>query len=106
TFKIVSGRGRIEKSTEAHGGAVTSVRWNYEGSALATAGEDGSVKTWSRNGMLRSTLVNAGGPVYSVAWGPDSDVLLFACGYDLTTKSLHSSTQQLQWRAHKGVVLQ
>lgn len=43
------------------------------GTALATAGEDGSVKIWSRNGMLRSTLTQADSPVYSVVWGSDSE---------------------------------
>ena len=30
--------GRVEK---AHKGAIISVKWNYDGSALATSGEDG-----------------------------------------------------------------
>ncbi|GMH38669.1 hypothetical protein BSKO_06553 [Bryopsis sp. KO-2023] len=105
TFKIISGRGRVEKYTEAHTGAVTSLRWNYEGSALATAGEDGSVKIWSRNGMLRSSLVQIDSPVYCVTWAPDSAQVLFSCNSNISIKSLQSNAQTLEWKAHKGVVL-
>jgi intraflagellar transport protein 80 len=42
SFKLVSKAGRIEKSiSEAHASAIISIKWNYEGPALATAGEDG-----------------------------------------------------------------
>jgi intraflagellar transport protein 80 len=54
SFKLLSKAGRIEKSVaEAHATAIISIKWSYEGT-LATAGEDGQVKTWSRGGMLRS----------------------------------------------------
>ncbi|CDQ78955.1 unnamed protein product [Oncorhynchus mykiss] len=33
--------GLIEKSVEAHKGAVLARRWYYDGTALITAGEDG-----------------------------------------------------------------
>jgi len=42
SFKLVSKTGRIEKSVaEAHSGAIISIKWSYEGAALATTGEDG-----------------------------------------------------------------
>lgn len=42
SFKLISKAGRIEKNVpEAHTGAIISIRWSYEGAALATAGEDG-----------------------------------------------------------------
>ena len=57
SFRIMSSSGRLEKSVpNAHTGAVTAVAWNFEGTALATAGEDGCVKQWSRSGNLRSKL--------------------------------------------------
>ncbi|XP_050572752.1 intraflagellar transport protein 80 homolog, partial [Cygnus atratus] len=55
-FHLISKSGRVEKSVEAHCGAVLAGRWNSEGTALATVGEDGQVKIWSKSGMLRSTL--------------------------------------------------
>jgi len=52
---LVSKAGRVEKSiAEAHQSAIISIKWSYEGAALATAGEDGQIKVWSRGGMLRS----------------------------------------------------
>ncbi|CAM9127438.1 unnamed protein product, partial [Lampetra fluviatilis] len=57
---LVSRAGRVERSVEAHRGAVLAARWSGDGTALATAGEDGLVKIWSRSGMLRSTLVQQG----------------------------------------------
>ena len=58
SFKLVSKAGRVEKNVaEAHQGAIISIKWSYEGAALATAGEDGAVKVWSKGGMLRSSLV-------------------------------------------------
>jgi len=56
SFKIVGKTGRIEKSVDAHQGAVTCVRWSHDGSTIATAGEDGAVKLWARSGMQRSPL--------------------------------------------------
>ncbi|XP_027750673.1 intraflagellar transport protein 80 homolog [Empidonax traillii] len=59
-FHLISKLGRVEKSVEAHCGAVLAGRWNYEGTALVTVGEDGQVKIWSKSGMLRSTLAQQG----------------------------------------------
>nr|XP_020471287.1 intraflagellar transport protein 80 homolog isoform X1 [Monopterus albus]XP_020471288.1 intraflagellar transport protein 80 homolog isoform X1 [Monopterus albus]XP_020471290.1 intraflagellar transport protein 80 homolog isoform X1 [Monopterus albus] len=104
-FHLASKIGRIEKSVEAHKGAVLAGRWNYDGTALITAGEDGQIKIWSINGMLRSTLANQGSPVYSVAWGPDSDRILYTSGKQLVIKPLQPSAKVTQWKAHDGVVL-
>lgn len=105
TFKIINRTGRVEHSIEAHRGAVTSVRWSYEGTALATAGEDGQVKVWSRNGMLRSTLAQADAPIYALAWSADSNQLLYCSGPNIVIKSLQSSAKEVAWRAHDGVAL-
>ena len=57
SFSLVSKAGRVEKKqTEAHESAISGIKWSYEGT-LATAGEDGQIKTWSRSGMLRSQVV-------------------------------------------------
>lgn len=104
-FHLVSKGGRIEKSVDAHNGAVLSGRWNHDGSALITAGEDGQIKIWSKSGMLRSTLASQGSPVYSVAWGPDSDRILYTSGRQLVIKPLQPSAKVIQWKAHDGVIL-
>ncbi|XP_031459564.1 intraflagellar transport protein 80 homolog isoform X3 [Phasianus colchicus] len=104
-FHLISKVGRVEKSVEAHSGAVLAGRWNSEGTALATVGEDGQVKIWSKSGMLRSTLAQQGTPVYSVAWGPDSEKVLYTSGKQLIIKPLQPNVKVLQWKAHDGLIL-
>ncbi|XP_012693880.1 intraflagellar transport protein 80 homolog [Clupea harengus] len=104
-FHLVSKTGRIEKSVEAHRGAVLAGRWNYDGTALITAGEDGQIKIWSKSGMLRSTLAQQGSPVYSVAWAPDCDRILYTSGKQLIVKPLQPSSKVQQWKAHDGIIL-
>mmetsp|Transcript_45447 Transcript_45447/g.72922 ORF Transcript_45447/g.72922 Transcript_45447/m.72922 type:complete len:761 (-) Transcript_45447:178-2460(-) len=105
TFKVVSRGGRVEKSVEAHRGAAISVRWNADGTALATVGEDGALKVWGRNGMLRSTLEQRDAAVYCLAWGPDGDQVLFGSGKELFIKPVNPGSKTLRWKAHDGVVL-
>eukprot|EP00742_Colponemidia_sp_Colp-10_P003383 GILJ01003603.1.p1 GENE.GILJ01003603.1~~GILJ01003603.1.p1 ORF type:complete len:791 (-),score=83.24 GILJ01003603.1:145-2424(-) len=105
TFRLISGTGRVEKTVEAHKGAVVSMRWNHEGSALASAGEDGQVKVWSRSGMLRSSIVTLPRAVYCVVWSPDADALLLASENNIILKSLQAGPKQMQWKAHEGTVL-
>lgn len=64
-------------------GATLCVRWAPDGTALATGGEDGCLKIWSRAGMLRTTLVTAPAPIYCLAWSADASALLYASGRDL-----------------------
>lgn len=103
---LIGKTGRVEKSVDAHKGAVLSGRWSYDGSALLTAGEDGQVKIWSRSGMLRSTLTQNSTAVYGVAWGPDSDQVLFTNGRQLVIKSLQANAKPTMWKGHEGVILQ
>lgn len=56
SVRLILKTGRQEKKVDACTAAVISVKWNYDGSTLVTAGEDGTVKTWSRSGMLRSGI--------------------------------------------------
>ncbi|XP_059177555.1 intraflagellar transport protein 80 homolog [Physella acuta] len=104
-FHLISRSGRLEKSVEAHKGAVLCGRWSPDGTALVTGGEDGQVKIWSRSGMLRSTLSQNSIPVYSVAWGPDSDQVLFTNGRQLVIKPLQANAKPQMWKAHEGIVL-
>jgi intraflagellar transport protein 80 len=104
-LRLISKAGRVEKVVEGHKGAVVSVRWSYEGSALASCGEDGVIKIWSRAGMLRSTLAQNDSAVYAMCWGPDSDQLLFSNGKQLIIKPLQPSAKQTRWKAHDAAVL-
>ncbi|KAI9344345.1 WD40-repeat-containing domain protein [Obelidium mucronatum] len=104
-FYLCSKAGRVEKMVEAHKGAVLALKWNYEGSALVTAGEDGNLKIWSRTGMLRSGLVSSGYPIYSVAWSPDNDSVLYTNGRNLVIKPIQPASKPILWKAHDGVIL-
>jgi intraflagellar transport protein 80 len=105
-FRLVLSSGRIEKTVEAHRGAVTDLAWNNDGSALLTVGEDGHVKVWSKSGMLRTPLAATGVPVYNAAWSPQSDHVLYTAGDQLVIKPLQSNKAKTeQWKAHDGVIL-
>ncbi|XP_054838570.1 intraflagellar transport protein 80 homolog isoform X3 [Eublepharis macularius] len=76
-----------------------------EASSLISVGEDGQIKIWSKSGMLRSTLAQQGTPIYSVAWGPDSEKILYTSGKQLIIKPLQANAKILQWKAHDGIIL-
>jgi intraflagellar transport protein 80 len=128
-FSAAGGREEKRVAASAAGAAIISVRWSSDGGALATGGEDGCVKVWSRAGALRTTLATCAGPVYAVRWGPDANTVLWASGRDLFIASLTADAGgagragkaggaagagaagaggpagALSWKAHDGVVL-
>jgi len=104
-FHLISQSGRIEKTVDAHKGAVLTGRWSPDTNALVTTGEDGKIKIWSRSGMLRSTLVQSGPSVYSAAWSPESDRVVYTCGKQLVIQSLQPSIKPLKWKAHEEIIL-
>jgi len=106
SFKLVAKSGRVEKVvTGAHNGAVTTLRWSNDGQSLATSGEDGQVKSWSRNGMFRAHLAQAEGAVYTLCWSAESEQILFSSGKHLVIRPLTPSSKQTMWKAHDAPVL-
>lgn len=105
TFRLIAKTGREEKKVQACDGAVIMLKWNYDGTALVTSGEDGTVKIWSRSGNLRSTLASTGRSVYAVCWGPDNDQLLFTNGGNLVIKTVQIGRKDILWKAHDGAIL-
>ncbi|KAJ1520245.1 hypothetical protein ONE63_004452 [Megalurothrips usitatus] len=104
-FHLLNRNGRVDRTVDAHKGAVLVGRWSYDGAGLLTAGEDGQVKIWSRGGMLRSTVVQAGAPVYSAAWSADSNQVLYAQGKMLVVKPLMPNSNPIRWKAHEALIL-
>ena len=104
---LVSKSGKIEKRVEnAHSTAVICIKWNSDGQAIATSGEDGLVKIWSKQGVLRSKLVENSTPVYSLAWSPDENYMLYTSGNNLAIKPIFKSgNKTLTWKAHDEIVL-
>jgi intraflagellar transport protein 80 len=108
TFRIVfRANGKVEKTIEAHKGAVTAIRWSYEGTSICTSGEDGYVRIWSKTGMKRTQLPHSGTGqcIYSLSWSPNSDAVLFAAGQEVTIIPVVANAKQIRWKAHDGTVL-
>ncbi|CAI9737075.1 transport 80 homolog [Octopus vulgaris] len=101
----ISKSGRLEKSIEAHKGAILCGSWSHNGEDFATAGEDGQVKIWSKQRMLRSTLVQNSAPIYSLAWAPDSKQLVFTNGKQLILKAQQAGSKPFMWKGHDGLIL-
>ncbi|KAG8223857.1 hypothetical protein J437_LFUL005420, partial [Ladona fulva] len=109
-FHLIGKNGRIEKSVEAHRGAVLIGRWNQEGSSFLTGGEDGYVKGWSRSGLLRWSLEplaveNDSVSVHSAAWAPDANSVVHGVGSTLLFRSLTPGAKPFKVKAHDGLIL-
>ena len=107
SFKLYNKNGKLEKNVaDAHKKCIISIKWSYDGGALATASQDGSVKIWSKNGSLRTNLIQSDKPIYSVCWSPESDAVLYASEKSLSIKPMSANqAKQLTWKAHEGLVL-
>ncbi|XP_067007363.2 intraflagellar transport protein 80 homolog [Anabrus simplex] len=104
-FHFINKHGRIEKSVEAHKGAVLCGCWSYDGMHFLTAGEDGQVKIWTRSGLPRSTLMQSATPVYSAVWSPNCSQVLHTMGKHLVVRTLANTKKYYQWAAHEGLIL-
>jgi len=103
SIKLINKNGKVDKhiTAETHKKSVIALRWSYDGGALATTGQDGSLKIWSKNGNLRTNLVQSDKPIYSVAWSPESDALLYCFDKFIALKPISANQQKnLQWKAH------
>ena len=123
--------GRVERTVEAHVGAVTSVRWTRDGACLLTSGEDGAVKSWSPSGRPLGVVAAGETAVYAAAWSPESHAsggatgrVVVARGKNLRVHAANAGVREGEgsrarretgdrasanafpaWRAHDGVVL-
>lgn len=105
SFVLATGAKRIDsKVPEAHEGAVISIKWSYDGAALATAGEDGLIKLWSKSGVYRSTLVNSSKAIYGIVWSPDNNIL-YCSDKNLYIQPTTPGKKATHWKAHDGIVL-
>ncbi|XP_030758485.1 intraflagellar transport protein 80 homolog isoform X3 [Sitophilus oryzae] len=96
-FHIINKTGRIERSVDAHKGAILVGQWGNDGTGLLTGGEDGFIKIWSRSGMLRSTVVSSDNSIYGACWSPDSQSIAYTQGKCVIVKQLAPNTKPLKW---------
>jgi intraflagellar transport protein 80 len=94
-----------KKHPGAHKGSVIAVKWSYDGSSMASCGEDGVIKIWSRNGSFRNELVKQDSAIYALAWSPESDALLYCSEKTITIKPIQPSKKPTTWKAHDCLVL-
>jgi intraflagellar transport protein 80 len=114
-IRILTKTGKVEKNIEeAHKTAVyiliilkvICLKWSSDGLAIASSGEDGQVKIWSRQGVLRANLVQSDSPVYSIAWSHDETFLVYTSDKNLCIKPvLKGGLKTLTWKAHDEIVL-
>lgn len=107
SFRLYNKNGKLEKhANEAHKKCIISLKWSYDGGALATASQDGSLKIWSKNGSLRTNLIQSDKPIYSVGWSPESDAVIYSSDKSISIKPMSANqAKQLTWKAHEGLVL-
>ncbi|HEX4966201.1 MAG TPA: pentapeptide repeat-containing protein [Thermoanaerobaculia bacterium] len=78
-----------------HSSAIRSVAWNPEGTVLATASDDRTIKLWdASSGRLLNTLVGHENYVLTVAWSPDGQHLASG-SYDKSVRLWEASSGRL-----------
>ncbi|RCJ17383.1 hypothetical protein A6770_34045 [Nostoc minutum NIES-26] len=70
--------GTQERNRLLHNSWVTSVSFSPDGEILASAGTDNTIKLWSPDGKLLTTLTGHSDAVNSVSFSPDSQILASA----------------------------
>ena len=92
-------RGKSLGDLDGHLGRIHAMAWNRAGDALATAGEDPTVRLWNRQGGLIARLAGHEAAVEDLAWSPNDRMLATASrdgtvrlwdeeGYPLATLTL------------------
>lgn len=104
TFRLCSTNWRIEKTVNAHNGGITCLKVNPDGSSIATAGEDGLVKIWSRTGILRSTLASCGSAITTLNWDSTGKYIMFTNAGFVTVRSASFKQDQTQFHAHRRLI--
>ncbi|XP_031630866.1 intraflagellar transport protein 80 homolog isoform X2 [Contarinia nasturtii] len=104
-FIMLNRSARAERIVNAHVGSINVVRWSPDGTGLLTAGEDGTIKVFSKLGMLRSTIIQNETPVRIACWSANSMSIAYCTGSFIAIKPLAANSKLIKWKAHSGSVL-
>ena len=108
-FSIVGSLGRLPGHTDQ----VTIVRWSADGTRLASAGPDQTVRLWYiRNtiGTPQATLEGHEGKITALCWSPDGQLLATATNtasirlWQIPTSTSSSAQVSASWWGHDGEV--
>ncbi|XP_018496191.2 intraflagellar transport protein 80 homolog [Galendromus occidentalis] len=94
-----------ERVIDGHVGAILSAGWSHDASMLATAGEDGTLRLWLRNGSYKSNLGEHETPVTCMSWSPITAELVYSVDQNVYWRSLHGEDKKARtWKAHSATV--
>ncbi len=71
-ISVHDGKPLFEVSHATH---ILGATWSPDGSTLVTGAADGNVRTWSKDGTLRTSIQTAGNAVVGLAVSPDNRIL-------------------------------
>lgn len=99
-YIILNRSARVERNVVAHQGPINIGRWSPDGSGLMTAGEDGSIKVWSKLGMLRSHVVQNETAIRAVCWSPNSLSIAYCSEGFISVKPLAPNSKLMKVILH------
>lgn len=106
-IKLINKQGKTEKILQnAHSGSIICIQWSPDGSTIATGGDDGQLKTWSKQVEMRNHLVKGNSPIYALKWNNDSSLLVYASENYLNIEPVLKGGMKTQkWKAHDELIL-